>query len=147
MPKETHFFDTIDAIRKTGYNYYHSYNVTFPLRSPLINLKSITLKSVEMPMNETLTTLRLSNNSINFTIKFTYNAFVNISINVTLQHKNHTITTLIDAINQEISVRLSTYAGVSIVFSTMTVLTGPLCVITHNCSALEIDDTPLSNYI
>ena len=85
MPKETHFYDTINAIRnydttggQTGYVRYHSYNVTFPLRSPLINLKSITLKSVEMPMNETLTTLRLSNNSHIFTIKFTYNAFVNI---------------------------------------------------------------------
>ena len=58
MPKETHFYDTISAIRnydttggQTGYNYYNSYNVTFPLRSPLINLKSITLKSVEMPTN------------------------------------------------------------------------------------------------
>ena len=44
MPKETHFYDTIDATRnydttggQTNTNYYHSYNVTFPLRSPLIN--------------------------------------------------------------------------------------------------------------
>ena len=154
MPKETHFYDTINATRnydttggQTGYNNYHSYNVTFPLRSPLINLKSITLKSVEMPMDVTLTTIRLRNKSHTLTIKFTYNAFVNVSIIVNLQAKTHTLTTLIDDINSYISVLLSSYAGVSIVFSSMTVLTGPLCVITHNCSALEIDDTPLSNYI
>ena len=83
MPKETHFYDTINATRnydtrggQTGYVRYHSYNVTFPLRSPLINLKSITLKSVEMPMNVNLTTLRGSNLSSNFKITFTYNAFV-----------------------------------------------------------------------
>ena len=100
-----------------------------------------------MPMNVTLTTLRQANNSINFSIKFTYNAFVNVSITVFLQSNTYTLTTLIDIINQQISVQLSSYAGVSIVFSSLTVFTGPLCVITHNCSALEIDDTPLSNYI
>jgi hypothetical protein len=70
MPKETHFYDTINATinydttgGQTKISYYHSYNVTFPLRSPLINLKSITLKSVEMPMNLSLTTVRGSKNS------------------------------------------------------------------------------------
>ena len=114
MPKETHFYDTINAIRnydttggQTGYNYYHSYNVTFPLRSPLINLKSITLKSVEMPMDVTLTTLRLSNNSHTLTIKCTYNAFVNVSIIVDLQAKTHTLTTLINDINSSIGANCS----------------------------------------
>jgi hypothetical protein len=102
MPKETHFYDTIDATRNydiaSFYN-YHSYNVTFPLRSPLINLKSITLKSVEMPMNVTLTTLRLGNNSINFTIKFTFNEFVNVSIIVSLQSNTYKRTFFFDKLH------------------------------------------------
>ena len=55
----------------------------------------------------------------NNTIKFTYNAFVNISIIVNIAAKTHTLTTLIDDINSYISVQLSSYAGVSIVFSTL----------------------------
>ena len=56
---------------------------------------------------------------------------------------------MINAINSFISLLLSSYAGVSIVFSVeLSALgTGSLCKITHNCSALEIEDTPLTNYI
>ena len=58
MPKELYFFDTINAIKiydnYTGSynnNYYHTYNVYFPLKTPLQNVKRITLKSVEIPLN------------------------------------------------------------------------------------------------
>jgi hypothetical protein len=58
MPKDLYFFDTINAVKvydsnigALNGNFYHSYNVYFPLKTPLPNVRRITLKSVEMPLN------------------------------------------------------------------------------------------------
>ena len=50
------FLDSNDGIQNydnsaSEYNNYHSYNLYFPLSIPLLNVKSISLKSIELPIN------------------------------------------------------------------------------------------------
>ena len=146
MPKEIHFYDTINAIKnydKVPSNYnYHSFNVTLPLSSPLINLKSIELKSVEIPIN--LTKPRLSTS---FNIIYTYGGS-QYQILIGIAYRIYsTIESLLVVINGKISNAISGISGLTISFSTIQSDLGSFCVISHNCSALEIDETPLTRYI
>ena len=152
MPKEIHYYDTTNAIRNYDKdridNPYHSFNVTIPLKFPLINLKSISLKNVELPVK--LPPIRQSNSTLNFKIKFSYSTFTNISITISLSSLFYSIATLIQEINTKITAVTTSYSGLSIVFSAFAgnaESIGSICKITHNCSALEIEDTPLTNYI
>ena len=152
MPKEIHFYDTTNAIinydkDRIDSNPYHFFNITIPLRSPLVNLKSISLKNVEMPIK--LTTVRQSNLTTSFKIKFSYNTFINTFITISLSPQFYSITTLIQEINTKVTAVTTSFSGLSIVFSTQigSQNSGSICVITHNCSALEIEDTPFTNYI
>ena len=151
MPKETHFYDTINAIKNydtstNNYNtYYHTFNVSFPFKFPIINLKSITLKSVEMPI--VLTTLRNANNTCAFYIRYTFGGS-NSGLTVVLtDRKYYTINSLLSLINTRISMAISGIVGLSIVFSSAEAASGFLCVIDHNCTSIEIEDTPLTRNI
>jgi len=152
MSKDTYFFDTINAVK----NYdaviggissmpYHPYNLYFPLKYPLKNVKRITLKSVEMPLN--LYTLRAENGSTKFSFTFSYNTYNNVYISFYIAAATYTISSLINRINSDISGYVSSYSGVSIVLSTLPTFIGTLCQITHNCTSLTLDNIPLTNYI
>ena len=77
MPKDFYYFDTINATKNydsvlsvSNGIYNHPYNIYFPLKAPIRNLKRITLKSVEMPLN--LYTTRIENNTTNIGLTFSY---------------------------------------------------------------------------
>ena len=149
MPKELYLLDTINAVR----NYdeamnsylvspYHSYNVLFPFKFPILHLKSITLKSVEMPI--TLFTVR-SKTGI-FKITFTYGAFNNVTIIINIINKQYSdIASLLSAINNTVTNLLIPYTGVSINFQTIQSLyLKDVCNIVHNCVSITIENTPLT---
>jgi len=151
MPKEIYLLDTTNATRnydsvtgQIGRSLYHSFNVLFPLRTPILNLKKITLKSVEMPI--ILTTLRTQNNTITLGFKFSYGTYNNVYITTSLQDGFYTTSTLLSIINNTISGYVTPY-GASIVLSTLSVYYGVVCQITHNCTSLTLDNSPLFNYI
>ena len=151
MPKETHFFDTINAIKNydtstNNYNtYYHTFNVTFPFKFPIINLKSITLKSVEMPI--VLNTLRNANNSCAFNIRFTYGGSNSGFTVVLTARKYYTINSLLSLINTRISEVIGGTPGLTINFSAMEAADGTICFINHICTTIELEDTPLTRHI
>jgi hypothetical protein len=152
MPKELYMLDSINAKKIydnfTGpldLNYYHSFNCYFAFTA-IKNVKRITLKSVEMPL--TLLTVRFQNSSTNIKFIFSYGAFNNISISVNLSPTTYTtIASLLTDINTQITAALTTYSGVSIVFSSVSSNIVNLCSITYNCISFTLLDTPLSNYI
>ena len=60
MPKELYLLDSTYAsnnydsiIRAYDINFYHTFKICFPLNNPLQNLKSITIRSVEIPVVST----------------------------------------------------------------------------------------------
>ena len=154
MPKELFFFDTVNATKSydsalggTNGIYYHPYNVYFPFKTPIRNVKRITLKSVEMPLN--LYTIRIENGTNKIGLTFTYSTFTNIYKSFTVSPGIYTVATLISTINSTLtSVLGATYAGLSITFTQfVSTYNTTICSINHNCTTLTIDDTPLSNYI
>jgi hypothetical protein len=70
MPKELYFFESAYGTKNidqlSGNNdpdfLYHSYNVNFPLKFPIRNLRSISLKSAEIPIS--ILASRLNNGTI-----------------------------------------------------------------------------------
>ena len=155
MPKELYFFDTINSIKiydnNTGSynsNYYHTYNLYFPLKQPLQNVKRITLKSVEMPLN--LYTLRPENGSCKLGLTFTYSTWTNIYLQFDVNDGIYTTaSSLITKINTAITglANFASYTGLNITFGTITVFGTTVCSITNNCTSLTIDETPLTKYI
>jgi len=152
MSKDTYFFDTINAVK----NYdaviggissmpYHPYNLYFPFKYPLKNVKRITLKSVEMPLN--LYNIRVENGSVKIGVTFSYSTYTNVYINFQIPAATYTISSLITMLNSQLSSSLTPYSGLSIVFSTLSTYVGTLCQITNNCTSLTLDNTPLTNYI
>ena len=150
--KEMYFLDTIKSIKNYdiiegafSLNYYHSYNVVFPLKYPLKNLRKITLKSVEMPLS--IPMIRLNNKSNTIGITFdtlagTYYVVCNIPAN------NYTMTSLIDMINSQLTNGpMTAYQGTYITFSTIAVPYGYICSILNNCLRVTLDSTPLVVYI
>ena len=152
MPKDLYFFDTINAVKvydsnigALNGNFYHSYNVYFPLKTPLPNVRRITLKSVEMPLN--LYTLRAENGTCKMGLTFTYSTYTNIYVSFDLAGGILTASSLISTINTTLNGLITSYVGLSISFGTITVLGTTVCSITNNCTSLTIDNTPLTNYI
>jgi hypothetical protein len=154
MPKAIYFFDTVNATKNydsllggTNGIYYHPYNVYFPLKTPLPNVRRITLKSVEMPL--TLYTIRIENGTNKIGLTFTYSTFTNIYKSFTVSPGIYTVATLISTINSTLTSTLGpTYTGLSITFTQfVSTYNTTICSINHNCTTLTIDDTPLSNYI
>ena len=150
--QEIYFLDTVNATRNydpiiaaVDANSYHAFNVSFPFRYPLKNLKSIALKSVEMPL--ALPTIRLHNQCNKIVITFSYSTYSNISITVNVPANTYTNTSLISTINTQMNPKLTPYPGVSISFTTVSAPFGIVCSITNNCTSLAIDNTPLTNLI
>ena len=151
--KEVYFLDTINSTKNydniigtIDLNYYHSYNVSYPLKYSLKNLKSITLKSVEMPI--ALPNIRLHNSSHKIGLTFTYSTYTNVSISFNLSPNTYTNTSLLTAINNQLTGVLgSTYPGLSISFTSLSSLFGNYCSINNNCTSLTIDNTVMTNYI
>jgi len=153
MSKDVYFFDTINAIKtydsyigSINSNFYHPYNCYFPLKNPIKNVKRITLKSVEMPLN--LFTIRTENGVYKIGLTFSYSTYTNIYINFTVGVGSYTTASLLTNINSALSTALgSTYGSLSIVFTTLTVYSGVVCQITNNCTSLTIDSNTLTNNI
>ena len=150
--QEIYFLDTVNATRNydpiiaaVDANSYHAFNVSFPFRYPLKNLKSIALKSVEMPL--ALPTIRLHNQCNKIVITFSYSTYSNISITVNVPANTYTNTSLISTINTQMNPKLTPYPGISISFTTVSAPFGSVCSITNNCTSLAIDNTPLTNLI
>jgi hypothetical protein len=179
MPKDFYYFDTINATKNYdsvlgGSNgiYNHPYNIYFPLKAPIRNLKRITLKSVEMPLN--LYTTRIENNTNTIGLTFSYTSLSGITlsnkyINFLVPPAIYTQTSLLSTMNLTLSSYINTYnindlkvvsyvtssgvinyapGSLSMSFGTFqTTYNTTICQITHNCSSLAIDNTPLTNYI
>jgi hypothetical protein len=179
MPKDFYYFDTINATKNydsvlsvSNGIYNHPYNIYFPLKAPIRNLKRITLKSVEMPLN--LYTTRIENNTTNIGLTFSYTSLSGIIlsnkyINLWVSPAIYTQTSLLSTINTTLSSFVNTYNNndlkvVSYVTSSgvinyvpgilsislgtfQTTYNTTNCQITHNCASITIDNTPLTNYI
>ena len=158
MSKELLFFDSTYSTKiydpivgSTDANYYHPFNITHTFKSPLKNVKRITLKSVEMPLFYGM--IRKNNDSGTISFTFTYNTFVNVTISATISPNLHTVSSLITAINNQISgvLNANLYTGVSVVLSTVNFFSNAtsnlMCSITHNCSSFTLNDTPLLNIL
>jgi hypothetical protein len=153
--QEIYFLDTINATRNydsiiaaVDANSYHSFNVSFPFKYPLKNLKSIALKSVEMPLN--LYTLRPENGSCKLGLTFTYSTYTDIYLQFDVNDGIYTtISSLITKINTAITAQanFASYTGLNITFGTLSVFGTNVCSITNNCTSLTIDETPFSKYI
>ena len=159
MPKEIYHFESAFATKNidqlSGDNdpnfIYHSYNINFPLKFPIINLKSISLKSFEAPIS--IMTTRINNGTILFPIMFSIGAYSNISKQILIPPGSYTNATIITAINTAITAQLNTPLnyGATITLSTTTpatTKTGLLITsVTHNCTSLQIQQSPLTKQI
>ena len=174
MPKAIYFFDTINAVKNydsyfggVNGNFYHSYNIYFPLKTPLQNVKRITLKSVEMPLN--LYTARLENNTCTMGLTFTYTSLSGVVlmnnkyINYQIPMGVYTQNSLLSSLNLTLSNYVNTYnnttlatpyyitisgvTNLSISFGTAPILGTTVTAITNNCTTVSIDNNPLTNYI
>jgi hypothetical protein len=154
MPKkDTYYFDTINAIRiydnyigdiNTSPN--HSYNVYFPLKLTIKNIKSISLKSVNMPLY--LYNIRIESKLHKLGFTYTKDTFVNVHINCNISASAYASeASLISAINTSINTALSGTPGVTITLTTTTIYGRIFANINNNCSAIAIDRTSLSEYI
>jgi hypothetical protein len=159
MPKELYFFESAFATKNidqlSGDNdqnfLYHSYNINFPFKFPIRNLKSISLKSFEAPLS--ITTARINNGTILFPIMFSIGVHSNISKQILIPPGSYTNATLITAINTAITGQLNTPLnyGATITLSTTTptnTKTGLLITsVAHNCTSLQIQQSTLTKQI
>ena len=159
MPKQLYFFEsaygTQNIDQLSGNNdpdfLYHSYNVNFPLKFPIRNLRSISLKSAEIPIS--ITTSRLNNATIVIPIVFSIGAYTNISKQILIPPGSYTNATLITAINTTITAQLNTPLnyGASITFATAIATNSKtgltITSVTHNCTSLQILSSPLTKQI
>ena len=92
MPKELYLLDTYSATKPTN----DSFNVSFPLRTAVYNIKSISLKSVEIPYF--LLNFRSGNTSTTFSFSFnlpSYNGVGFTQVSTTINSANYCISGLI----------------------------------------------------
>ena len=177
MPKDFYYFDTINATKNydsyySGLNSNHPYNIFFPLKAPIRNLKRITLKSVEMPLN--LYSARIENGTTSMGLTFSYTSpsgviLSNKYINYLIQGGVYTPSSLVSVLNTSLSSFVNTYnnndlkvvsyvtasgvinyvpGSLSINIGTaQSIFNTTICSITHNCTLITLDNTPLTNYI
>lgn len=143
MPKQLYLLDTVSANKPTN----DSFNVSFPLRTAVYNIKSISLKSVEIPIF--LFNFKSGNSSTTFSFSFSYPSF-NVGAltqrSVSLVPNNYSVSGLISALNSKIqSEILSTIPGFSLQLSAQTSAAFGLtiCRISTNAVALNLDNTIL----
>ena len=158
MPnKQLYFFDSQYATKNNdvfnGNNdpnfFYHTFNITYPFKFPIRNLRKMTLKSVEIPLN--IPNIRINNGTHFFPILFSIGAYSNISKQIFISPGTYTNTTILTAINTAISSALTTPInyGANITLSSVTDAKSGLsvCSIAHNCTSLQIQGSPLQQYI
>lgn len=110
--------DSIDGIQNydTNLNLYHCYNTNLKLNKPITNIKLISLKSIELPIQ--FKNIRDSNGSNSFIFTFTFLSYSNITVNLKIPETNYTTTTsLINALNTSINAAITSYIGLSLVAS------------------------------
>ena len=95
MPKKLFFLDSTylskyydTIIGNHENNFYHTFNICFSLNNPLQNLKSITLRSVEIPVG--LNNIRSQNGSSTISFNFTNSTYTDISITVSVGTASYT---------------------------------------------------------
>ena len=143
MPKQLYLLDTVSANKPTN----DSFNVSFPLRTAVYNIKSISLKSVEIPIF--LFNFKSGNSSTTFSFSFSYPSFNGGALtqrSVSLVPNNYSVSGLISALNSKIqSEILSTIPGFSLQLSAQTGAASGLtiCRINTNAVALNLDNTIL----
>ena len=148
MPKQLYLLDTVTSTKiSDSFNIPHSFNVSFPFKVSPMKIKSITLKSVEMPYY--FTNVRVNNGSASFGFTFSYSTWSNVKLSPALNSANYTISGLISAINTAITAATIGYTSLSIVLSQYTYpQTGlTVCRITTNATSLTLDNTLLTNQI
>lgn len=145
MPKQLYLLDTYSANKPTN----DSFNVSFPLRTAVYNIKSISLKSLELPIF--LFNFKSGNSSTTFSFNFNYPSYNGVSLtqrSVSLIPGNYSVAGLISALNSKISSEiLSTIPGFSLSLSAQTGAASGLtiCRISTNATALNLDNTLLIN--
>jgi len=149
MPKQLFLLDTLAATKNIdSFNKPHSYNVTFPFKIAAQYVKSITLKSVEIPYF--ISTIRSGNGSNTFSYTYSYPGYADAKRTVTLNAGNYTTTNLISALNTAISADLTILnIGLTMNLTAQTgALTGlTICRITTNAIGLTLDNTLLINQV
>jgi hypothetical protein len=157
MPKQLYFFESTYSTKNVDpYNgnndpnfLYHTYNINFSLKFPIRNLSRLTLKSVELPLS--LPNVRVNNGTILFPILFSIGVYNNISKQILIPPGTYTNATLISAINTTITANLNTPInyGASIVLSSITDSKGgfSVCSVAHNCTSLQIQQSPLTQFL
>lgn len=111
-------FDTINGIPNFDnvVKLYHTWNTTIPSSYPITRVKRVSLKSAEIPLG--FNTCRNENKSIFMYLQFTYGAYTNQQVRITIPENTYTSTTsLINAINSSLTTQLALYGGVYITFS------------------------------
>lgn len=145
MPKQLYLLDTYSANKPTN----DSFNVSFPLRTAVYNIKSISLKSLELPIF--LFNFKSGNSSTTFSFNFNYPSYNGVGFtqrSVSLIPGNYSVAGLISALNSKISSEiLSTIPGFSLSLSAQTSAAFGLtiCRISTNAAALNLDNTLLIN--
>ena len=129
MPKELYLLDwtyakikillLVNMINKI----YHAFNICFPLNNSLQNLKSITLKSVEIPV--VLNNIRPLNGSFTISFTFTYSTYTNITIKLSVATAAYTgVNTILASINNAVGNAIISYGSLTVKF---TLSTGVAC--------------------
>ena len=145
MPKELYLLDSTYAtknydsiIGNYDNNFYHTFNICFPLKKPLQNLKSITLRSVEIPV--VLNNIRPLNGSSNYT---------NINITVSDATAAYTGTnTILSAINTAVGNAIVPYGSLTVNFTLSTGAAGfQVCQILTNASNFVLNQSTLATMI
>ena len=147
MPKQLYLLDTNSATKNSdAYNIPHSFNISFPFKVAIANVKAITLKSVEIPYF--ISTIRAGNGSNTFSFTFTLNAYVNEKRSVTILAGIYTIPDLITAVNTAITNNLAG-SGLTLTLSSQTSSTTGLlnCKINTNAISLSLDNTLLISQV
>ena len=160
MPKQLYFLDSNFAIKNNDPSAQnldpnfltHTYNINFPLKFPIKNLRRLTLKSVEIPL--ILSNVRNNNGTILFPILFNIGAFTNIFKAILIPVGSYTTTSaLLTAINSAITAQLNTPTnyGATITLSAIVEPNGrsglTICSVAHNCSSLQIQQSGLTQHI
>ena len=153
MPKKLLMFDSNDGTKNYDGNaadvkYYHPYNILFTLPSPILNVRRILLKSVEMPL--ALPNIRNVGTMNLFNVGW-YSGGYNVSHNARITPYFYPSFTLLNNAITSVIIQMSLiydFASINVSFSTTTNSIGlPVCLLTHNAVTFTINDSYFMNVI
>ena len=139
--KQLLHFDSINAtqITDTALNSSTPFKCYWTLKNPIKKIKSLSLKSVELPI--LFYNVRSSNSTNTFTFTFTYSSWTNQAVTVTITESNYTITTLLSALNTAISTAITSYSGLTLTISNNS--TTNKLYFTTNASSMSFNSSQL----